>query len=114
MYRFDQTRRLLNKSEFDHVFQQAEKVVTSEFVVLYRHNTIGHARLGLALSKKVISKAHDRNRVKRLLRETFRTRRLPAVDIVVLGRHGVAKVQNSIVITRLSKAWDKLSALCGK
>lgn len=114
MYCFDKTRRLLKKSEFDHVFQQAEKVVTSDFIVLYRTNTIGHARLGLALSKKIIPKAHDRNRVKRMLRETFRTQRLPAIDIIVLGRHGVAKVQNSIVNARLGKAWDKLSALCAK
>ena len=114
MYCFDKTRRLLKKSEFDHVFQQAEKVVTSDFIVLYRSNTIGHARLGLALSKKIIPKAHDRNRVKRMLRETFRTQRLPAIDIIVLGRHGVAKVQNSIVNARLDKAWNKLSALCAK
>ena len=111
---FNKTRRLLKKSEYDYVFEQATKVVTSEFIVLYRSNTIGHARLGLALAKKIIPKAHDRNRVKRMLRETFRTRHLPAIDIVVLGRHGVAKVQNSTVNANLGKAWDKLSALCGK
>ena len=111
MYCFDKTRRLLNKSDYDNVFNQAKKIVTSEFIVLYRENTIGHARLGLALSKKMIAKAHDRNRLKRMLRETFRTRCLPAVDIVILARSGVAKVQNSIIIARLSTVWDKL---CGK
>jgi len=114
VYCFDKTRRLLKKSEFDRVFEKAKKVVTEEFVVLYRSNEISHARIGLALSKKVIPKAHDRNRVKRMLRETFRTSTLPAIDIVVLGRHGVANVKNSMVIANLGKTWDKLSALCGK
>ncbi len=92
------------------MFNQAKKLVTSDFIVLYRENSIGHARLGLALSKKTIAKAHDRNRLKRLLRESFRTHILPNVDIVVLARNGVANVQNKIIITKLSKTWDKL---CG-
>lgn len=113
MFCFDKTRRLLQKNDFDFVFKQAQKIVTTEFIVLYCKNEIGHPRLGLALSKKIINKAHDRNRVKRLLRETFRVGNLPAIDIVILGRHGVAKVQNSIIIAKLGKTWEKLSALSG-
>ncbi len=115
MNSFNKTRRLLKKSDYDHVFTQAKKLVTPEFIVLYRDNAVGHARLGLALSKKMIAKAHDRNRVKRMLRETFRTHeRLPAVDIIVLARHGVGQVQNSIIIAKLGKAWNKLTPSCGK
>ncbi|MCP0914836.1 MULTISPECIES: ribonuclease P protein component [Legionella] len=102
----------MKKSDYDCVFKQAKKLVTSEFIFLYCENTVGQARLGLALSKKVVAKAHDRNRLKRIVRETFRTRQLPAIDIVVLGRHGVGNVDNSIITTKLGKAWDKLSALC--
>lgn len=115
MYGFDKTRRLLKKSEYDHVFSQAKKIVTPEFIILYRDNIMGSARLGLALSKKMIAKAHDRNRVKRLLREAFRTNmRLPAVDIIVLARPGTGKVNQSILIEKLSGAWNKLSASYGK
>lgn len=111
---FDKSRRLLKKNDYDHVFQQAKKLVTAEFIFLYRCNSVGHARLGLALSKKNIAKAHDRNRIKRLLRETFRTKELPAIDVIVLGRQGVANLPNSLTITKLSKAWDKLATLCKK
>ena len=43
------------------------------------------ARLGLVIGKRAVRRAVDRNRVKRVLRETFRIRRLelPCVDIVV-------------------------------
>jgi len=43
------------------------------------------ARLGLVVGKRVFPDAHDRNRARRVLRETFRQRRaqLPSVDLVV-------------------------------
>ncbi|KTC84939.1 ribonuclease P protein component [Legionella brunensis] len=108
---FDKTRRLLTKSDYDHVFAQAKKVVTSEFIILYRKNSLGYARLGLALSKKMIPQAHDRNRLKRLLRETFRVKQLPAIDVIVLARSGVANVENKTINATLGKTWDKLIAL---
>lgn len=108
---FGKTRRLLKKCDYDYVFEQAKKLVTSEFIVLHRENSLGYARLGLALSKKLIPKAHERNRIKRLLRETFRTARLPAVDVIFLARHGVAKIENKTINSRLGTLWDKLIAL---
>jgi len=110
VYSFDKAHRLLKKSQYDDVFNQAKKVVTSDFIVLYRDNKEGHARLGMALSKKNIAKAHDRNRVKRLLRETFRTRCLPAIDIVILAKRGVANVENAVIIKKMGCLWDKLCA----
>ncbi len=109
MFLFTKTQRLLKKHDYDYVFEQAKKVVTAGFVVLYRDNNVGHARLGLALSKKMIAKAHDRNRIKRLLREHFRHAQLPAVDVVVLARHGIAKETNSNINTKLSKTWEKIT-----
>lgn len=108
---FDKSRRLLRKSDYDTVFNQAKKIVTSEFIILYRPNGLEHARLGLALSKRIVHKAHDRNRLKRLLRETFRMIQLPAVDLVVLARRDVDKIENQKLIAKLSGTWNKLIAL---
>ncbi|RUR12619.1 ribonuclease P protein component [Legionella sp. km772] len=114
MFAFKKTQRLLKKSDYDHVFVQAKKIVTNDFVVLCRENDLGYARLGLALSKKMIAKAHDRNRIKRLLRECFRQTQLPAVDIIFLARTGVAKQTNLGINSRLSKTWEKLIACFSK
>jgi ribonuclease P protein component len=110
VFSFKKTQRLLNKSDYDHVFVQAKKIVSNDFVLLFRENNIGYARLGLAISKKVIAKAHDRNRIKRLLRECFRQTQLPACDIIFLARSGVAKQTSSGINTRLSKSWEKLTS----
>lgn len=108
MYKFKKTQRLLNKSDYDQVFKVAKKLASPEFIVLFRKNEFGYARLGLALSKKMIAKAHDRNRVKRLIREGFRQMPLPAVDVIFLARQGVAKQPNVIINTQLGKTWEKL------
>ncbi|KTD44858.1 ribonuclease P protein component [Legionella quateirensis] len=114
MFAFTKTQRLLTKKDYDHVFEQAKKIVTTEFVVLYRNNNLGYARLGLALSKKMIAKAHDRNRIKRLLRESFRIQKLPAVDMIFLAKQGVARQTNLVINTQLSKTWEKLTSYYDK
>lgn len=114
MFSFKKKQRLLNKSDYEHVFAHAKKTITKDFVILGRKNELGHARLGLALSKKMIAKAHDRNRIKRLLREQFRKEALPAIDLIFLARHGVATESNAMIQTRLSDTWKQLNAYYGK
>jgi ribonuclease P protein component len=109
--RFCKAQRLLKKSDYDILFKQAKRLVTPEFIILHHKNTLGYARLGLALSKKVIAKAHNRNRIKRLLREAFRTARLPAIDMIFLARNNVGNVENKTLFAKLSAIWDKLTAL---
>lgn len=109
MNTFGKEKRLLTKNDYDYVFQKAHKVSSSDFLFLYRDNKIGFARLGLALSKKMIAKAHDRNRLKRLLRETFRIQvDLPAVDLIVLARKGVGTKKSSDLRVSLEQSWNKL------
>ena len=56
-------------------------------VVYAAPNDVGHARLGLTVSRKVGS-AVCRNRWKRLLREAFRLsqQELPALDLICIPR----------------------------
>ncbi|MCW8452246.1 ribonuclease P protein component [Legionella quinlivanii] len=109
MYRFTRARRLTNKKEFNRVFSQANKTVTSDFVILHCKSTEQSARIGFALSKKAVPQACHRNRLKRLLRESFRHSSLPAVDIVILARPGVTNSSNESICTKLGSAWEKLT-----
>ena len=51
----------------------------------------------------------DRNRIKRLLRESFRQKELPEVDMVFLARQGVTQHTNANINARLGKTWEKLA-----
>ncbi len=92
------------------MFEQAKKIITSEFIVLFRENNLSCTRLGLALSKKTIAKAHQRNRIKRLIRECFRKEKLPAVDVIFLARQGLTEQTNATINARLGKIWKKLTS----
>jgi len=52
--------------------------------------------LGLAIAKKQIRRAHERNRIKRIAREAFRVRaeNLPEVDLVLMARKEVEQLDN--------------------
>ena len=110
MYRFTKAQRLLTKQDYDAVLKASKKIKTEHFIFLFRENALGFSRLGLALSKKIIAKAHDRNRAKRLLREMFRLRNnLIPLDIVVLARSKINWNNRSQVVTQLSTVWNDLS-----
>ncbi|MGY3040839.1 ribonuclease P protein component [Rhodanobacter sp. TND4EL1] len=82
------------------------------FHMRFRDNELGHARLGLAISKRVSKRAVERNRIKRLLRESFRRVRhqLPAVDMMVMAREQAAGVPGPQLLAELDGLWKKLLA----
>ncbi len=109
MFAFKKKQRLLKKIDYNHVFEHAKKIVYAEFTVLYRKNDLSYSRLGLAISKKMLTRAHDRNRIKRLIRESFRKGTLPAVDVVFLARAGLKERTNTEINTNLSTIWVQLT-----
>ena len=82
---FGPRRRLLLRREFDAVLSEPQlRLRRGPLWGAARPNDLGVPRLGLIVAKKVLRRAVDRNRVKRVIRESFRKRRgLPALDIVV-------------------------------
>jgi ribonuclease P protein component len=89
------------------VFAHALRTGKTGFIVLYRSNECGVARLGLAISKKCARRAVDRNRLKRIARESFRIHHhsIPGVDIVILGTHGALNMSNQQLFSVLERAW---------
>jgi len=103
--------RLLSAGDYRYVFEQADfKVHGKGMMALARWNTLGHSRLGLVVSKKNVKLAVDRNRFKRLVRESVRLRQdqLPSVDIVVLARRGVQDMDNDALYRQLHGMWKRL------
>lgn len=86
--RFRRSDRLRTTAEFQRVYQRRVSSSDGVLLVYVCENDLGHARLGLSVSRKV-GPAVVRNRWKRLIREAFRQNRseLPAsLDLVVIPK----------------------------
>jgi ribonuclease P protein component len=84
------------------------------FAVFARPNEAAGPRLGLSVAARIIGNAVRRNRVKRLVRESFRQHQheLPAVDIVVNARSGARDADNAAIIRSLEKHWRAVIKQC--
>ncbi len=111
---FPKRARLLTRRDFDRVFAHATRSVDDCFTVLARPNASDGPRLGLAIARKHARLSVARNRVKRVVRESFRHHQaeLGALDIVVLGRQGLAKRGNAELSASLARHWKRLHEKC--
>lgn len=106
---FAKASRLLNASDFSAVFNNTHfKVSCRYFLVLARRNESSNSRLGLVVAKKNIPTAVQRNRIKRLVRDTFRCQELfnVGLDLVVLVRKGADKLPNDTIASAITKLWQ--------
>ena len=109
---FPKTSRLLNATDYSAVFDKTQfKVSCRYFLILARFNSNENTRLGLVVAKKHIPTAVQRNRVKRLIRTSFRSLDpLPRhLDLVVLVKKGADKIQNRQAFALLSTLWSDVA-----
>lgn len=110
---FTRSARLTQRIEFDRVFSAPQQRSSDRyFTVLGRFREKGEeSRLGMVVAKKKIARAHERNRIKRLIRESFRleAKNQLSMDIVILPRNrDVQFVDNVELFRSLSKHWKRL------
>jgi ribonuclease P protein component len=67
--------------------------------------------VGLVIAKKNVGKAVQRNRIKRLIRQSFRTQKptLNNLDLVVLARKDADKLENQAIVDQLNQLWQDLA-----
>jgi ribonuclease P protein component len=107
--------RLLRSREFEYVLRHGRRATAAQFVVLTApsQSSPPGRRLGITVSKRV-GNAVVRNRVKRRVREWFRTRRHALetpTDLVVIGRRGAGALSAGEIASLLDAA---LSPALGK
>ncbi|MEE9397380.1 MAG: ribonuclease P protein component [Methylococcales bacterium] len=107
---FSRKVRLLASSEYRFVFEKpTTKSIDRVFTILGRRNQSGRARLGLAIAKKHIRKAVDRNKIKRTIRESFRLNQesIGEFDIIVLARAGASTASSKSLHEALLEHWKQ-------
>ena len=110
-FKYPREVRLLTGGDFQHVFDNATlKVPDQHLLILARPSSLDHPRIGFVISKKNVRLAVQRNRVRRIIRESFRLKQhdLPNVDIVILARKGLGDISNEDVHSLIRRSWSRL------
>lgn len=105
---FPKKKRLLSVNEFVFVFQQPQYIKITGITLFSRPNNLGYPRIGLSISKKYIKRAHERNRIKRCARETFRMCQynLSILDFVLtVNSKDALYLKNENLIKEIKKLW---------
>jgi ribonuclease P protein component len=101
-------------AEFKHVYATGKRLGNEFFTVNAQPNELACARLGMSIAARIVRRAVDRNRVRRLIRESFRVHQLslPPLDIVIGARAGVLTADNARLRAALETLWQKIASTC--
>lgn len=101
--------RLLKGAEFKAVFDRRRATANELFRIHYAD--ADHARLGMAVSRRVSPRAVVRNRIRRQIRESFRLRRphLAPMHYVVLAKPAAAQANQAELRLALDQLWQRFN-----
>lgn len=112
--KFTVAHRLVRENGFDHVIH-AENIVDGQFKIFFVRNDKNNARLGIIVSKRMLSRAVDRNRAKRTIREVFRQHNIKMCKldlIVMIRRHYVQ--ENRAQVEKLRMLFSRAENRCAE
>lgn len=109
---FPRSSRLVSGADFTRSFAEGRRFSSRYFRILWC-STETPARLGMAVSRKVSTRAVDRNRIKRCVRESFRrvSRSLPPGDVVLVAFRDAAAASVQQLNDELARAWTRIATL---
>lgn len=109
-FSFPKSLRLLSPADYKQVFRNAKRFSNNKITLYVTPNNKSHPRVGFVITKKKIKHSVDRNKLKRICRESFRLQQqtLPSVDIVVMPRTKLDQVDGKEIHNSLENLWVKL------
>ena len=112
--RFGAELRLRSKLQFDAIYASSKRIDDRFFGLRVKPNGLGHPRIGLAVAVKTAGSGVARNRLRRLVRESFRLAQheLPAVDIVVAAKFPAREAPATTLRASLATLWQRVASTC--
>ncbi len=110
---FPKGSRLLRRADFVRVYATGKRFEGRFMTVFILPGKTENQRVGVTATKKAIGKAHDRNRAKRLLRETFRLSRAE-LDRIETKYDWVINARRSLVFAKLEKPLAEFRVIAEK
>jgi ribonuclease P protein component len=108
-YQFNRESRLLTPDHFQKVFNKAVRFNSQHITLLLSAND-NKSRIGFAIAKKRIKLAVQRNRIKRIVRNSYRLNQhqLPNVDMIIMAKTGIEKLENKTIQHQIEGLWQKI------
>ncbi|VFP77991.1 Ribonuclease P protein component [Buchnera aphidicola (Cinara cuneomaculata)] len=104
---FKKKLRLLSNDQFKYVYERNFRIHVKSFIILRCINNLNYPRLGMSIAKKNIIRSHDRNRIKRLIRESFRLiqHNLLLMDFIIIVKKNTHLLKNNSILFFLQNIW---------
>src|ERR1700761_7006923 len=111
---FPASHRMLRPAQFKRAYADGKPFSNEFFTVNVVPNEVAWARLGMSIAARNLRRAVDRNRIRRLIRESFRMHQqgLPPVDIIIGARPSVLQADRACLNAALEKIWRRVAASC--
>jgi ribonuclease P protein component len=109
-------RRLRRKFDFDAAYARGRRLGDGFFSVTVMSNKLAAPRLGTAVGVRVAGGGVARNRIRRIIRESFRLHQLeiPAVDLIVSARPRARGASGRTLHASLDALWKEVAARCAQ
>jgi ribonuclease P protein component len=110
-YRFGSALRLTDKTSIQTVFQKGKKLKSKDLSLFFCPNLLTHPRICISVSKKQVSNAHDRNNIKRIVRESFRLNQnnINPLDMVIVIYKSILLLDRKETRSLIDAQWQKLA-----
>ncbi len=100
---------------FDEVIESGKLIRTTYYNLYYLYKKDGKSRLGISLPKTKVQHAHDRNRLRRIVRNSFDDLKNESVDLVfLLAKNLDQSIKNDAIIVREQLLKDSKTILLDK
>jgi len=107
---FSKAQWIRKRAQFKAVSGTRLTANKGPLLLLIKPNELLYPRLGLAIAKKQVKLAVQRNQIKRFARESFRQHNssLPCVDMILLVRKRINEIDNKELHQCLESVWQQL------
>lgn len=108
--RFRPFERLKSSADFDHVFDHPKKTGGKNLLVLWKPGQCTYTRIGIIAGKRVSKLAVSRNRIRRVIRNSFRLSKneLGLLDMIVIAKQPCAELSKKELRHETDILWKKL------